>query len=89
MVNSIRQVQEALGDVNYPTDPKFIKGRTSCRSLYVAEDIKAGDVISEKNVRSVRPGFGTHPKYLPHVIGKKAARDLKMGDRFSLDMITE
>lgn len=87
MVKSIRNVEKAIGEVVYPTDPSKIKGREFCRSLYVAEDIKAGEVITEKNVRSVRPGFGLHPKYLPEILGKTVARDLEMGERFSLDMI--
>lgn len=87
MVKSLRNVEKAIGEVVYPNDPSKIKGREFCRSLYVAEDIKAGDVITEKNVRSVRPGFGLHPKYLIQSIGKVAVRDLEKGGRFSLDMI--
>ena len=87
MVESIRNVEKALGEVKYPTDPSKIKGREFCRSLYVAEDIKAGDVITEKNVRSVRPGFGLHPKALPDVLGKKFVKDCKKGDRLALDLV--
>ena len=87
MVKAIRNVEKALGEVVYPTDPTKIKGREFSRSLYVAEDIKAGEKFTEENVRSVRPGFGLHPKYLPEVLGKIAVRDLEMGERFSLDMI--
>lgn len=87
MVDGIRNVEKALGEVKYPTEPAKIKGRTSCRSLYVAEDVKAGDVVTEKNVRSVRPGFGLHPKYLPEVLGKKFVKDCQMGERFSLELI--
>ena len=87
MVKSIRNVEKAIGEVVYPTDPSKIKGREFCRSLYVAEDIKAGEVITEKNVRSVRPGLGLHPKYLPEVLGKIAVRDLEMGKCFSLDFV--
>jgi sialic acid synthase SpsE len=57
------------------------------RSLFVVEDIKAGDIITEKNVRSIRPGFGLHPKYLPEVFGKKATSDLEKGERFELKNI--
>jgi len=89
MVKSIRNVEKALGEVVYPTDPTKIKGRTGCRSLYVAEDIKSGDIVSEKNVRSVRPGYGLHPKYLPEILGKRVNRDLKKGTRFSLDFLIE
>lgn len=87
MVEGIRNVEKALGEVKYPTDPSKIKGRTGCRSLYVAEDVKAGDVVTEKNVRSVRPGYGLHPKYLPEMLGKKFVKDCQVGERFSLDMI--
>lgn len=87
MVRSIRQVEQALGQVSYPTDPAHIKGREFSRSLYVAEDMQAGDVITEKNVRSVRPGFGLHPKYLPEILGKKVNRDLKKGERLTLNDI--
>jgi len=87
MVKSIRNVEKAIGKVTYPDDSSKIKGREFCRSLYVAEDVKAGDVITEKNVRSVRPGFGLHPKFLNELKGKKFNRDLKKGDRFSTDYI--
>lgn len=88
MVESIRLVEKAKGIVKYPTDSIKIKGREYCRSLYVAEDVKAGEPITEKNLRSVRPGYGTHPKYLPQVIGKRYARDCKKGERFVLDMVS-
>lgn len=87
MVKSIRNVEKALGEVVYPTDPSKIKGREFSRSLYVAEDVKAGDVVTEKNVRSVRPGYGLHPKYLPEVLGKKFVKDCQMGERFSQEMV--
>ena len=89
MVTSIRNVEKAIGDVVYPTDPSTIKGRQFSRSLYVAEDIKAGDIITEKNVRSVRPGYGLHPKYLQEILGKKVNRDLQKGERFVMEMIKE
>ncbi len=60
--------------------------RRFSRSLYVAEDIKAGDIITEENVRSVRPGYGLHPKYLKDVIGKKAIKDFSKGTATKLDM---
>ena len=87
MVQNVRSVEKALGSVHYPTDPSKIKGREYARSLYVAENMKAGDVITNKNVRSVRPGFGLHPKFLPQILGHKVNCDLQKGDRFTLDMI--
>jgi pseudaminic acid synthase len=60
-------------------------GKDFARSLYVAEDIKEGELITEKSVRSVRPGFGLHPKYLLEVLGKKVKRDLERGTALSLN----
>lgn len=89
MVKSIRNVEKALGKVDYPTDITQIKGRQFSRSLYVAEDMKAGDIITEQNVRSVRPGYGLHPKYLPEILGKKVNQDLEKGTKFSMDYVGE
>ena len=87
MVQKVRLAEAAMGEVDYTLTVKMKNSRTACRSLYVAKDIKVGEKITEENVRSVRPGFGLHPKYLPEVLGKIAVRDLEMGERFSLDMI--
>jgi pseudaminic acid synthase len=87
MVENIRQVEKALGGVKYPTDPSKIKGREYCRSLYVAEDVKAGDVVTEQNVRSVRPGYGLHPKCLGEVLGRKFLKNFEKGKRFELEMV--
>lgn len=87
MVDNVRDVEKTLGEVYYPTDPSKIKGREFCRSLYVAEDMKAGDVITEKNVRSVRPGFGLHPRYLSEILGKKVNGNLEKGSRLSLELV--
>lgn len=89
MVQSIRNVEKALGTVAYKTDPSAIKGREFSRSLYVAEDMKTGDIITEQNVRSVRPGYGLAPKFLPKILGKQVNRDLKKGDRMSLDFVED
>ncbi len=86
MVQDIRNVEKALGSLYYPTDPSMIKGREFSRSLYVAEDVKAGDRITEKNVRSVRPGYGLHPKHLPELLGRRFARDAEKGERMSWDL---
>ena len=87
MVDNIRQVEKSLGCVKYPINPDKIKGREFCRSLYIAEDVKVGDILTERNVRSVRPGFGLHPRYFKAVLFKKFIKDCKKGDRFSLDLV--
>lgn len=87
MVKDVRTAEATIGSVNYELTEKQKGGRTAARSLYVAEDMKAGDVITEKNVRSVRPGFGLHPKYLIGILGKKVNRNLEKGTRMSLDFM--
>lgn len=88
MVKSIRNIEKAISKpAYYETDSSKIKGREYNRSLYVAEDIKAGEVFTERNIRSVRPGYGLHPKYLPQILGKQSNQDLKTGTRFTLDFI--
>lgn len=81
MVTAVRQAEKALGRVSYELTEKQINGKQFARSLYVAEDIKKGEVFTEKNIRSVRPGYGMHPKFLKEMIGSKADRDFKMGER--------
>lgn len=88
MVKAVREAESAIGVVDYALTEKQVQGRDFCRSLYVSEDIKAGDIFTNANVRSVRPGFGLHPKHYKDIIGKKAAKDLEKGDRFNLDFIS-
>ncbi len=87
MVQKVRLAEAAMGKIDYTLTEKMKGSRTACRSLYVAENMKAGDVITEQNVRSVRPGYGLHPKYLPELLGKRVNRDIEKGTRFILDFI--
>lgn len=79
MVKAVREAEKAIGKVDYTLTEKQKKGRDFSRSLYVVEDIKAGEVITETNVRSIRPGFGLHPKYFKQVIGEKSKQDISKG----------
>lgn len=85
MVKAVREAEKAIGVVDYTLTEKQAKGKDFSRSLYIAEDIKAGEVFTEKNLRSVRPGFGLHPKYFNELIGKKAKLDLEKGTPMKLD----
>ena len=87
MVTPERNAEKAMGKDAYELTEKQIAGKAFARSLYVAEDIKAGDVITEKNVKSVRPGFGLHPRYLKEILSKRINKDLVKGERLSLDDI--
>lgn len=87
MINVIREAEKALGKVSYQLTEKLKKSREFSRSLFVVENVKKGERFTEKNVRSIRPGFGLHPKYLKKVIGKKAGRNIKKGTPLSWKLI--
>jgi pseudaminic acid synthase len=78
----VREAEQAIGQVSYELTDKQIKGRDFSRSLYVVKDIKKGEVITEEQVKSIRPGFGGHPKELNNIIGKAAGRDWEFGERY-------
>lgn len=82
MVDAVHEAFAALGAVTYELSER---NRARRRSLFVAEDIKAGELLTEKNIRSVRPGVGLHPKYYNEVLGKKALVDLPKGTPLSWD----
>lgn len=83
MVSAVRNAEKAMGKIDYSLSEKQINNRAFSRSLYVVEDIKAGEIITKQNVRSIRPGFGLHPKYLKEVIGKVAKEDMERGTPLS------
>jgi len=83
MVKAVRDVEKAIGKVDYTLTDKQITNKRFGRSLYVVEDVKAGELFTEKNIRSIRPGFGMHPKYLEDVLGEKACCDIEKGTALS------
>jgi pseudaminic acid synthase len=87
MIQAVRDTEKLLGKIDYSMTEKKKKSRRFSRSLYIAEDIKKGEVITEKNVRSVRPGYGLHPKYLKDVLGEKATRDLEKGTAITRKLV--
>ena len=87
MVSAVRDTEKLLGKPTYNLDESAIKGRQFSRSLYVAKEIKQGERLSEENIRSVRPGYGLHPKYLGYLMGKRAKSDLHFGERVTLEDI--
>jgi len=82
MIQAIRNTEKLLGSINYSMTKKKQESRRFSRSLYVAQDIKKGEFFTENNIRSVRPGYGMHPKYLKDILGKRAQKDYEFGDRF-------
>lgn len=89
MAQAVRDTEKLLGKVDYSMTAKRRESRRFSRSLYVAEAVKKGELFTEKNIRSVRPGFGLHPKHLSRILGKRAARDLEKGTALSWEMIGE
>jgi pseudaminic acid synthase len=87
MVKAVRDAEKAIGVIDYSLTEKQKKGKEFCRSLYIVNDIKESDKITPENVRSIRPGYGLHPKYYYDILGKKINRDLLKGTALSLDYI--
>jgi pseudaminic acid synthase len=87
MVNYIRDVEKALGKDSYDLSDRIKRSREFARSLFVVEDVKAGEIFTEKNIKSIRPGYGLHPKYLSQIIGKKSRKDIKKGTPLSWDLV--
>lgn len=87
MVKAIRECEKLLGTVSYNEDETKIKGRQFSRSLYVSSDIKKGELFSETNIKSVRPAYGLHPKYLKDLLGKEAKKDYAFGQRITKEDI--
>ena len=79
MVQSIRNIEKAIGKVSYDLTEKQEKSRAFSRSLFIVKDIKEGEVFTEKNIKSIRPGFGLHPKYINDIIGKVCRENLSKG----------
>ena len=87
MVDDIRKIELALGKVTYDLTPKQAREREHSRSLFVARDMKAGEVFTPENLRSVRPANGLHTKYYEELLGKRIARDAKLGTPMSWDLV--
>jgi pseudaminic acid synthase len=81
MVTAVREAELALGQVDYTLTDKQKQGKNFSRSLYIAKDVKKGDLVTHENLRSVRPGHGMHPKYLPLLLGKRYTKDCIIGTR--------
>jgi len=87
MVTEIRNVEKLMGKPTYVLGKQAKKGREFGRSLFVVQDIKKGELFTKNNVRSIRPGFGLSPEFLPKIIGKKAARPIDRGTPLRKTMI--
>lgn len=86
MVIAVRTAEKMLGKVDLEMDEKKKNNRQFSRSLFVTKDLKSGDILTNENIRSVRPGNGLHPKYYKSVLGKKATKDITAGTPLSTDL---
>ena len=89
MVKSVREVEKALGEVSYELTKRIRRSREFSRSLFVVKDVKAGEIFTEENVKSIRPGYGLHPKYLKDILGKKVVKDIKKGTPLHWSFVRE
>jgi pseudaminic acid synthase len=85
MVAAIRIAEKAMGNGSLELTSKMKTARTSARSLFVVQDIKKGELFTQKNIKILRPGKGLHPKHLSIIIGKKALRDIEKGTPLTRD----
>ncbi len=79
MVAAVRVVEKAIGRVQYSLGQRERSSRSFRRSLFIVEDVAAGQLLTEQTVRSIRPGDGLLPKFLPDVLKRRAATDIPRG----------
>ena len=87
MVDGVREAEQAIGSINYILSEEVKKPRAYCRSLFIIKDMEKGDLFSEQNIRSIRPGQGLAPKYYDTILGRKVNLDVKKGTAVSWDLI--
>jgi pseudaminic acid synthase len=81
MVNAVRQAELAIGKVSFELTEKQVAGKVFAKSLYIAKDLNIGETVLNEHIRSVRPGYSLHPKFLKELIGKKSLKQFTIGDR--------
>jgi pseudaminic acid synthase len=87
LVTTIRDIEQSLGTVRYGASPDEQASLVFRRSLFVVEDVAAGDVLTARNVRSIRPGHGMEPRLLHQVLGRRAGRSIPRGTPLSWDLM--
>lgn len=87
LVRECNTACEVLGEVSYEIQEQEKKSVVFRRSLYIVEDMKAGDIVTEKNMRSIRPGLGLYPKYYEDLLGRKVRRNIAKGTALNWDLL--
>ena len=89
MVDAIREAEKAMGRISYSMTDQEKTSRVFRRSLFIVKNIHIGDFFSEDNIRSIRPGYGLHPRYLKTIIGRRVIRDLDRGTPLAWEHVGE
>ncbi|MCK4782392.1 MAG: pseudaminic acid synthase [Desulfobacteraceae bacterium] len=87
MVEAVRIVERAIGEVRYEVTENERNSRVFRRSLFVVKDMQAGEQFTEENIRSIRPGHGLHTRYFDEVLNRRASRALKKGTPLTWDCV--
>jgi pseudaminic acid synthase len=87
MVDAVRVAEKSLGEIHFGLTAGEGSSRVFRRSLFVVEAVRQGEVFSEHNIRSIRPGHGLHTRHLPQIVGRRASRDIERGTPLSWDLV--
>lgn len=87
MVKAVRIAEKALGQVHYGVSEQETKSRVFRKSLFVVKDVVVGEAFTEENVKSIRPGYGLHPRHLKDVLGSSASQDIRRGTPLKWSMV--
>lgn len=89
LVDDVRTVEEALGEVRYGVTPGEKKSLVFRRSLFVVKDMNSGEIFTAENVRSIRPGHGLHTRHLQEILGKRSSRKIERGTPLAWDLVNQ
>ncbi len=87
MVTAVRTAEKALGQISYAITPREQSSQVFRRSLFVVQDMKAGEPFTAENVRSIRPGYGLHTRYVGQIIGRFATQDIPRGTPLTWELV--
>jgi pseudaminic acid synthase len=87
LVDQVRLAESAMGIETYELTDKQISGKRYGRSIYISNDVKKGEILTEDNIKCVRPGLSLHPKHYNNILGKKVKNDFVKGSRIKLENI--
>src|SRR5579862_84152 len=87
MVGAVRTAEKCLGAAHFGPSASEESGKLFRRSLFVVQDVGAGAIFTPDNVRSIRPGYGLHPRHLNEVLGKRAAKEITRGTPLNWEFV--